>query len=727
MQIPGPIVGGVGYAPFQGSQSPSGEYPTAAQMQADMTVLKGVTDTIRTYGVQQNLRDIPALAEQVGLDVAPTAYLTAADRGQRDVLIEVLNEGHANVPYAIVGSEWSYEGMSASEIVKEIDLVRAAAPADAVLTTAERAQVLLNLGAGEREALAKAADFLLVNISVYEDGLTVDQAVDNAIAQFRTVEATYPGEKLVIGELGWPTAGGDPDETTPEMQALFFREFAHRATVEGIPFFAFEAFDEPWKANSTDVPFGPHWGIFGADRLPKDGFTSFLPWAKTTDGDDSVAGDAGKDLIAGLAGDDTLTGEGDDDILWGGAGEDSLDGGDGNDLLDGGDGDNWLDGGAGDDGLQGGADDDILIGGDGDDWLSGLGDSDQLSGDAGDDVLAGGDDDDGLFGGDGDDQLDGGAGDDWLSGGTGDDALAGGLGDDHLVGDDYGWGVPPPEPTIRGVAQLSEDADFANIFGWYDATTGEAHVLIGNSEAAAQTSLFSASFLAPAGADVGYFLIPDGYTLSFADGQPLAGLDPTQLSLHVTEHEGVHYLVTGDGDVLAGRGGWGDAAAIAYFTDPELNPEGRSFAVAEDGTLRWEDLFPGGDDDFNDLVVALLEQQPGLGPLPIDPLPIDPIAGGDDTLVADGGNDWMVGGGGADTFVIAPPPGSSGATITIEDYNQAAGDAIDLPGDGAAEVAETALVDGTWQLTLAGSGDVVTLWGVVDADDNGILDDLTII
>lgn len=726
MQIPGPIVGGVGYAPFQGSQSPSGEYPTAAQMQADMTVLKGVTDTIRTYGVQQNLRDIPALAEQVGLDVAPTAYLTAADRGQRDVLIEVLNEGHANVPYAIVGSEWSYEGMSASEIVKEIDLIRAAAPADAVLTTAERAQVLLNLGAGEREALAKAADFLLVNISVYEDGLTVDQAVDNAIAQFRTVEATYPGEKLVIGELGWPTAGGDPDETTPEMQALFFREFAHRATVEGIPFFAFEAFDEPWKANSTDVPFGPHWGIFGADRLPKDGFTSFLPWAKTTDGDDSVAGDAGKDLIAGLAGDDTLTGEGDDDILWGGAGEDSLDGGDGDDLLDGGDDDNWLDGGAGDDGIQGGADDDTLIGGDGDDWLDGLGDSDYLSGDSGDDVLAGGDDDDGLSGGDGDDSLDGGAGDDWLSGSAGDDALAGGLGDDYLIGDDNGWIMPPPEPTVRGVALLSEDADFASIFGWYDVATGEAHVLIGNTEAAAQTPLFSASFLAPAGAEVGYFLIPDGYTLNFADGQPLAGTDPGGLSLHVTEHEGVHYLVTDQGQVLAGRGGWDGAAALAYFTDAELNPEGRSFAVAEDGTLRWEDLFPGGDDDFNDLVVALAEPVAGGAGAGTGATPPVTTAGGDDTLIGGIGNDTLEGGGGADTFIIAPSAGAPTQTTTIADYDRDEGDVLDL-ADGVASIAEANLVDGTWQLTLAGSGDVVTLWGVVDADDNGILDDLTII
>ncbi len=720
MQIPGPIVGGIGYAPFQGSQSPSGEYPTAAQMLADMTVLKGVTDTIRTYGVQQNLRDIPALAEQVGLDVAPTAYLTAADRGQRDVLIEVLNEDHANVPYAIVGSEWSYEGMSASEIVKEIDLIRAAAPADAVLTTAERAQVLLNLDAGEREALAKAADFLLVNISVYEDGLTVDQAVDNAIAQFRTVEATYPGEKLVIGELGWPTAGGDPDETTPEMQALFFREFAHRATVEGIPFFAFEAFDEPWKANSTDVPFGPHWGIFGADRLPKDGFTSFLPWAKTTDGDDSVAGDAGKDLIAGLAGDDTLTGEGDDDILWGGAGEDSLDGGDGDDLLDGGAGDDELLGGTGDDGIAGGEGDDLIVGGAGDDLLDGRAGGDEVRGENGDDGLEGGDGNDTLIGGDGDDSLDGGEGDDLV---IGDTAADGGGG---------GGGAPGQGPAVT-VSLVSEDADFANIFGWYDATTGEAHVLIGNTEAAAQTPLFSASFLAPAGADVGYFLIPDGYTLSFADGQPLAGLDPTQLSLHVTEHEGVHYLVTGDGQVLAGRGGWDGAAALAYFTDAELNPEGRAFAVADEGTLRWEDLFPGGDDDFNDLVVALAEPVAGGAGASTGAIPPVATAGGDDTLVGGIGNDTLEGGGGADTFLIAPPAGiitpSAGGpaqTTTIADYDRDEGDVLDL-ADGAASIAETALVDGTWQLTLAGSGDVVTLWGVVDADDNGILDDLTII
>ena len=467
MQIPDPLVGGVGYGPFQGSESPSGEYPTEAQMLADLTVLKGITDTIRTYGVQQNLRTIPALAEQVGLDVAPGAYLTATDHSQRDILIEVLNEGHSNIPFAVVGSEWAYEGLSAQNIIDEIDFVRAATPPDTVLTTAERAHVLLNLSADEREHLSKAADFLLVNISVYEDGLTVAQAVDDVVAQYRTVQAMYPDEKLVIGEIGWPTAGGDPDETNPEMQSLFFAEFAHRATVEQIPFFAFEAFDEPWKGlSTTDVPFGPHWGIFGADRMAKDGFTSFLPWANSTEGADSLDGGAGKDLIHGLAGDDTIAGHGDSDILWGGDGHDSLDGGDGDDLLDGGAGNDTVQGGGGDDGIAGSDGDDSLDGGDGDDLLGGGAGNDTVQGGDGDDALGGDAGDDTLIGGPGDDSLDGGAGNDLLIGdspasGGSDGGAGAGAGDSSGDGAGAGGGSGDGADLAASIkiAFVGEDAD----------------------------------------------------------------------------------------------------------------------------------------------------------------------------------------------------------------------------------------------------------------------------
>jgi exo-beta-1,3-glucanase (GH17 family) len=765
MRIPDPLVGGVGYGPFQGDQRPGGAYPTDAQLLADLTVLKGITETIRTYGVQENLRAIPALAEQIGLDVAPAAYLTASDRSQRDVLIEVLNEGNDNIPFAIVGSEWGYEGMTAADIIAEIGLIRAAVPASVALTTAERAQVLSNLDAGTRAGLADAVDFLLVNISVFEPGLSVAQAVDSVVNQFRTLEAKYPGEKLVIGELGWPSAGGDPGETNPAVQARFFAEFAHRATAEGIPFFAFEAFDEPWKADSTDVPFGPHWGLYGSDRLPKGEFASFLPWAEASAGADSVEGGAGKDLIHGLAGDDSLAGQGDDDILWGGDGDDRIDGGPGDDRID---------AGLGDDSAAGGPGDDSVAGSPGDD---------RIDGDDGDDVLDGGDGDDNLAGGDGNDTVIGGSNDDVVSGGLGADVLFGddstsidgpgagpvdgspggpvdgspdGPDDRPAEGPSQGPGSAPGVGDLHAIVMISEEAGFSNIFGWYDPATGEAHALIGNTEAAAQTPLFSAAFIAPEGGNFGFFLVPDGYTLNSGYGQPLAGLDPTRVSLRIAEADGAHYLVVGESDQpLLGRLSTWDSTPIAYFSDPSLNPGGRDVtADGDNGLTGWEDWFPYGDEDFDDLVVALLAPvrsgagadasggsagggssdgagSPGgaaAGGSPAGGGAAGAVAvvGGDDTLIGAGGNDTLIGGGGGDTFVIQPAAGGSAEIFTILDYNQAEGDVIDLSA-GVDEVASATLVNGTWQLLLDQTGVIVRLPGLVDTTGGGILDDLTII
>ena len=64
-------------------------------------------------------------------------------------------------------------------------------------------------------------------------------------------------------------------------------------------------------------------------------------------------------------------------------------------------------------------------------------------------------------------------------------------------------------------------------------------------------------------------------------------------------------------------------------------------------------------------------------------------------------------------------------TDTTEDYNLRRGDVIDLPA-GAASIASTELVNGVWQLTLVGDGDVIRLAGVPDRGRNGILDDLLI-
>ena len=80
---------------------------------------------------------------------------------------------------------------------------------------------------------------------------------------------------------------------------------------------------------------------------------------------------------------------------------------------------------------------------------------------------------------------------------------------------------------------------------------------------------------------------------------------------------------------------------------------------------------------------------------------------------------------GADAFVFTDLYNGTLETDTIEDYRLRQGDVIDLPED--AEIASTELVNGVWQLTLEGDGDVIRLPGVADLGGNGILNDLLIL
>lgn len=129
-------------------------------------------------------------------------------------------------------------------------------------------------------------------------------------------------------------------------------------------------------------------------------------------GNDIIRGLGGNDEILGGDGWDQLLGGPGNDLLRGDVGHDTLIGGPGDDVLRGGNGEDELIGGAGKDELRGGNDGDVIAGGDGDDVLRGGNGDDRLRGANGDDTLFGGPGDDIAKGGSGNDRLRGGPGED---------------------------------------------------------------------------------------------------------------------------------------------------------------------------------------------------------------------------------------------------------------------------------------------------------------------------
>ncbi len=158
---------------------------------------------------------------------------------------------------------------------------------------------------------------------------------------------------------------------------------------------------------------------------------------------------------------------------------------------------------------------------------------------------------------------------------------------------------------------VSEQAGYRNSFGWYDTETLEAGLLVDNVDIKTNPDLGAFSAELEFGVDrlptIGFFLIPNGFTLNRQKGEPFAAGYPGDLTLRVVEGaDGWSIVDTSTGFVFQGRG------APALFSEAAKNPGGLEHVrVIGDGSgvgsyvVRWEDQASGGDLDFDDAVFRI--------------------------------------------------------------------------------------------------------------------------
>ena len=122
--------------------------------------------------------------------------------------------------------------------------------------------------------LVQQVDFITVHLLPYWEGVPVDQAVDIAFQRYEQLRQRFPKKRIVIGEVGWPSAGHSIKgaAATPDGQATFVRDFVARAESKGLDYYLMEAIDQPWKRASEGV-VGSHWGLYDAARQPKFSFS----------------------------------------------------------------------------------------------------------------------------------------------------------------------------------------------------------------------------------------------------------------------------------------------------------------------------------------------------------------------------------------------------------------------------------------------------------------------
>ncbi|HWW31746.1 MAG TPA: glycosyltransferase [Steroidobacteraceae bacterium] len=262
---------GFAFSPFRANEDPTTfKMPTDAEIDADLALLEGKVNAVRTYSVGATLADVPELADRHGLNVALGAWLDShldKNEEQMKTLID-LADTHQNVLRVVIGNEVLLRGdLTLEELEKYLDRARAAIGQP--VGTAETWHTWL-----DHPELAQHVDYIGVHLLPYWEGVPVDAAVDYSFAQFKRLQKTFPHKPIVIAEIGWPSRGRTRESAVASEanEALFLRRFIYRAEREQIKYYVMEAFDQPWKAYQEGA-VGSYWGVYDVNRQPKFALT----------------------------------------------------------------------------------------------------------------------------------------------------------------------------------------------------------------------------------------------------------------------------------------------------------------------------------------------------------------------------------------------------------------------------------------------------------------------
>jgi glucan 1,3-beta-glucosidase len=262
----------ISYTPFRGDETPlnPATHAAVARIEEDLSKLARLTDCVRTYATDNGLDQVPAIAQRLGIKVLQGLWLgrdRQKNRIQIDTAIALAKRYPDAIGAIVVGNEVLLRGeLAAADIAAALREVKAATGLP--ITYADVWEFWLR----NRE-LAAAVDFITIHILPYWEDFPI--AADRAAAhvdEIRSrVTAAFPGKEILIGEVGWPSAGRMREGALPSRanQAHVLEEVMARARVKNYRVNLIEAFDQPWK-RYLEGTVGGYWGLFSSDvREPK--------------------------------------------------------------------------------------------------------------------------------------------------------------------------------------------------------------------------------------------------------------------------------------------------------------------------------------------------------------------------------------------------------------------------------------------------------------------------
>jgi exo-beta-1,3-glucanase (GH17 family) len=273
---------GISYGPHRDGQRPGGPSPSRAQMREDLELLRGRWSLLRIYSADPVAEDLLALVREerlpfqilLGAWIAPDA--PEANRKQVETAVR-LARAYPDVVLALcIGNEtqvsWSDHKVPADLLVGSLREARRGTTLP--VATADDFSFWLE---PRSDAVAREVDFIVLHAYAMWNGQPLDRALDFTKAKYAEVVRRHPGVPVLLGEAGWATAKHTEGEQATLIQGrpgeaeqrIFHDQFAAWVERDRIVSTWFEAFDENWKGGPHPDEVEKHWGLFRADRTPK--------------------------------------------------------------------------------------------------------------------------------------------------------------------------------------------------------------------------------------------------------------------------------------------------------------------------------------------------------------------------------------------------------------------------------------------------------------------------
>ena len=223
---------GFSFSPLRQGQDPAkGKLPSEEEIDADLALLAGKTNAIRTYTVDGVYASIPRLARRHDINVTLGAWLSKdlkKNEEEIDSLIKLARKNYRNVVRVVVGNETILRG---DLTVKQLSdyLKRVQDALHVPVGTAEPWHIWL-----EKPKLAEHVDFIGTHMLPYWEGIELKLAVGYVTDRTNQLRVNFPGKPVALMEVGWPSNGRTIGKAvaSPANEAMFLRRFLHIAEQE---------------------------------------------------------------------------------------------------------------------------------------------------------------------------------------------------------------------------------------------------------------------------------------------------------------------------------------------------------------------------------------------------------------------------------------------------------------------------------------------------------------